>query len=144
MTTFLVKLLTISPLFFSLFFLTHCGRKNRSLFSFPTEKVEKINTLDFPSVRCVHVERVGMTNTISWQPVTCSSDAVILVGYEVYRLNQQGFIVRSPLNDVFLTTCEFIDQHATNEQLAYVVRAVFKKNDCFKRGPASQVVVAQS
>ncbi|MBX9831196.1 hypothetical protein K2X40_04535 [Candidatus Babeliales bacterium] len=130
-------------MFFSLFFLTNCGRKNRSLFSFPTEKVEKINTLDLPSVRCLHVERVAITNIISWQPVTSPKDTVTLVGYEVYRLNQQGFIARSPLNDVFLTVCEFVDQHTVNDHLAYVVRAVFKKNDSLKRGPVSQVVAAQ-
>lgn len=143
MIIFGVHFLTIYVLCFSLLFFPSCGKKNRSLFSFPTEKKEKINPLNFPSVRCVNVERLGDHHFISWQPVVVASEVGILVGYEVYRLNKQGFISRMPLNAVPLETCNYVDQGAVFYKPAYVVRAVFRKNNQQKRGPASQVVIVQ-
>ncbi|QQR48978.1 hypothetical protein IPF37_05470 [bacterium] len=143
MIIFGMHFLIVSVVCFSLFFFTSCGKKNRSIFSFPTEKKEKINTLNFPSVHCVKVECVGDHHLISWQPVVVTSEIGLLVGYEVYRLNKQGFIPRAPLNAAPLETCSYIDQAAIFYKSAYVVRAVFKKNNQQKRGPASQVTIVQ-
>lgn len=143
MIIFGVHFLTIYVLCFFLLFFASCGKKNRSLFSFPTEKKEKINALNFPSVRCVNVECVGDHNIISWQPVVVNREVGMLVGYEVYRLNKQGFIPRVPLNAEPLESCSYVDQVAVFYKPAYVVRAVFRKNNQQKRGPASQVVIVQ-
>lgn len=130
----------MSVLFVTLFlFNSGCGRKYRNIFLFNSHDSIKLETLDFPSVRSVRVVIVDQQVCISWDHVELIDKRVTLVGYNIYRLTDAGFIPRSPRNTVPLQETVYYDDLCKKPSF-YVIRGVFIVQDRCKEGPASLIV----
>ena len=131
----------LRSLFFITFFLvtSSCGRKYRNIFFFNPDIPIKFETLDFSSVKGIQVSCTESGITISWLPVTHCIQGALLIGYNIYRLTQEGFIPRKPLNKALIQETIYNDEYYVTSS-SYIVRAVFQVQDKVKEGPASLVI----
>ncbi len=110
-----------------------CGRKQKSVFSFPDKPEVKINKLQFGSVRGIQIVKSALGNRITWLP---AKDAV---GYNVYRLARRLIVAKKPANKELIQTTSFIDVPNYNA-CGYFVRPVFMLSEKKIEGPASQII----
>lgn len=123
-----------------LLLLTSCGRKQRNIFSFPQEEQKKISVFDFPCVKGMNVTKTNQGNKIQW--IALKEEGVSekkFLGYNLYRLNTQGFIPKKPLNASPLKNNEFFDKQKLETQNLYLVKAVFMSNGKIIEGLSSQI-----
>lgn len=116
-----------------------CGRKYRNIFFFNSEKSCKLEKLTFPAVKGVTIDCVEQCITISWRPIDNLSNGVVLVGYNIYRLTQDGFIPRKPINQAPIGATKYCDVLEKKRSM-YLIKAVFRVGTVFKEGPASFIV----
>jgi hypothetical protein len=129
----------MSVFFITLFlFNSGCGRKYRNIFLFNSEESIKLETLDFPSVRSVRVVTADQRVCISWDRLVLVDKSVSLVGYNIYRLTQAGFIPRTACNNAPLRETIYYDD-LYHKHSSYVIRGVFMIQGRFKEGPASLI-----
>lgn len=120
-----------------------CGRKQRTIFLFPKEKVVRLTTLQFPSPKIISLTQTPQGTLIEWlEPVYSPSlqqAHIQLLGYNIYRLTSHGFIPKKPLNPQPLTTTQYHDIQSTDQAKSYVVRALFQVHHLDHEGPTSNI-----
>ncbi|GEM_PF-3147599 len=122
--------------------LTGCGRRQRTIFLFPTEKVVRFATLQFPSAKITAVTRSTQGIAIEWikvpESLSINNATAQCIGYNVYSLTHKGFIPKNPLNTNPITTTRYLDT-TKNSSHHYMVRALFLANKKVYEGPSSNI-----
>ena len=119
-----------------------CGRRQRTIFHFPQEKAIHLTTLQFPSPKIISLTDTSRGVLIQWLEPTLSekmNDSKI-VGYNIYRLTAHGFIPKKPLNQLPLTTSQYLDQQPKGQLILYTIRALFMTHNQIHEGPTSNIV----
>lgn len=130
--------------FLGLFILfSSCGRKQRTIFVFPKEKVVRLTTLQFPSPKITSLTKTAQGILVEWleplYPSSLHQAHVQLIGYNIYRLTSHGFIPKKPLNTQALTVTQYCDTQSVGQKNSYAIRALFKVHDLDHEGPTSNI-----
>lgn len=141
-----------------LIFFFGCGRKQKNIFHFPSDKTTlKVSKLSLPVVKRLKVQTTQQGNLLSWQDLSDSEKKrftendkieINFIGYNVYRLVKSLFVSKKSINHLLIKENQFLDDQIFQKDLkqetsCYLVRAVFKFQDKNIQGPASQVVFAK-
>lgn len=129
--------------------LSSCAQKPRSII--PAQKTEikkiipKIRRLELPSVYGLKVSRDGCDTILSWDAIDeakiKSKPNLKLIGYNVYRFRNDGFLKNSSLNKEVIKTIEFVDKNPRSDLIFfYGVKALFEFENKVIEGPASQIL----
>lgn len=110
-----------------------CGRKNAHFFVFEkAKKTEKINKLSLPMPRNFKAVFKKNRTELTWTKPQENN----LIGYNIYRFIETGFIRRKPINKKPITKESYIDL-APPHPACYLVRGIFHINNQSIEGPSS-------
>jgi hypothetical protein len=141
-----------------LIFLFGCGRKQKNIFHFSSDKTTlKVSKLSLPAVKGLKIQKTKQGNLLFWQDLSDSEKnrfvvddkiEIKFVGYNVYRLVKSLFVPKKAVNQLLIKENQFLDDQIFQKKLekesnSYLVRAVFKFQDKNIQGPASQIVFAK-
>ena len=120
----------------------NCGRKQHTIFNFATTQSSKISKLELPAARGLQATRQKDAIHLTWHPVILDpkNQAVLLIGYNVYRLTKRHLVPKKPLNKIPTQTTFYIDTKRKLNTYYYLVRGVFKINQQHVLGPVSHIV----
>lgn len=117
-----------------------CARKNRALFSFRQIDKPTLKKLSFPAPTLLAVQTDAQGTQIFWNPIDpeqIPKDAV-LVGYNIYQLNNHFLIMHHPCNQTPITAVQYQDNNFT--ACGYCVRAIFSAHNTIILGPLSNII----
>lgn len=119
-----------------------CGRKQRSIFVFPSEKSSFFHKLEFRAPKILSVKQINNVTLIKWLEPELPKhvSGVRLIGYNVYELTQHGFIPKNPCNDSPITGTSYQKAHFYCHSPQYAVRALFDVEKKVYEGPLSNIV----
>lgn len=61
------------------------------------------------------------------------------IGYNIYRLTENGNIQKKPINENPILSTNFLDKKINNKNPQYTVRAIFEFEKKIYQGPASNI-----
>ena len=124
-----------------------CGRKQKDIFNFSKQKIQKINKLVFPPIKGAHATLIPQGIQLTWYPVKTDQLKKVpyktqLIGYNIFRLTRYRFVPKKPLNKTPITKEEFLDtiNKVHKKTYCYFIRGVFQVEKKIIQGPGSQIV----
>jgi hypothetical protein len=119
----------------------NCGRKQRNIFSFHQEETSKKTVFDFPSPKEFKVSKTKDGTNLTWAPLSLKiSESTVFLGYNVYRLNKEGFIPKKPLNSIpFKDTTFPIATKFGQQKTFFMIRGVYRVKNKTIEGLSSQI-----
>lgn len=137
----------ISTLLFCIVLMSSCGKKQKNIFNFSRQEIQKINKLVFPPIKGARATHMPQGIQLTWHPIKTVQLKKVpyktkLIGYNVFRLTRYRFVPKKPLNGTPVIKEEFLDtiNKAHKKTYCYFIRGVFQVEKKIIQGPGSQIV----